>query len=155
MQDAAMSDLIMGAAGAQELAVRVKAGIAAGRQDSSKWGDLYKWLAKHFEIPPEQIRASLLANLGNITNRVFKDNAWENPQVLALVCVEAVTPEIADGYVDQFVSTFHSRLDVLPRLRVALIFDGDTLVKVKKLSSVAVESGIELDEATAVEDDQP
>ncbi len=123
-------------AGVAELSARVQKGIDAGRYSSSKWSDLYDWLSEYFEIPPERIRASLLAELGNITNRVNKDNAWENPEVLALVCVEHITPDVASRYLDRFVTEFHSRLEVLPRLRIALIFDGDTLVKVKKLSSV-------------------
>lgn len=126
-----------------ELAACVRKGIDASRKSSSKWEDLYEWLSEHFDIPADKIRASLLADPGNITNRVFKDNAWENPEVIVLVCVEKITPDVAARYVDEFVGTFHSRLGVLPRLRAALIFEDDQLVKVKKLTtrSPAMEPG--------------
>ena len=108
-----------------ELAALVKKGIEAPRKSSSKWDDLYKWLAEHFDVPAEKIRASLLAGRANVTNRIFKDNAWVNPQLLALVCVQNVPTDVADRGVDEFVSTFHERLGVLPRLRIALIFEGE------------------------------
>ena len=125
----------------QELSALVKQGIEENRKSSAKWNELYDWLAEHFGVDKSKIRASLLAELGNITNRVFKDNAWENPEILVLVCVEQITVEIAAPYVDSFVSTFHARMDVLPRLRLVLIFDNDQLKVVKKLTAAPAPAG--------------
>lgn len=118
-----------------DLAARVQTGIDAPRKSSSKWNDLYAWLSEHFELPEEQIRASLLAERGNVTNRIFKDNAWVNPRLLALVCIDNVPTSIAEQTVDELIATFHARLGVPPRLRVVLIFDGNKLVKVKRLTA--------------------
>lgn len=120
-----------------ELAARVRYGIDASRKASSKWRPLNEWVVTHFEVPPDQVRASLLAEPANITNRVFKDTAWENPCILSLICVERVTPEKAERFLDELVRTFQSRIGAPPRLRVALIFDHDKLVKVKTLATTA------------------
>jgi len=134
-----------------ELAACIKKGIDAPRKSSSKWDDLYKWLSERFDLPADKIRTSLLAERANVTNRIFKDNAWVNPELLALVCVQNVPTEVADKGVDEFVATFHSRLGVLPNLRIALIFEGEKLVKVKKLRASTPEWG---GEDASEEDDQ-
>lgn len=127
----------LSASAAAQLTSRVKAGIDANRQSSSKWNELYGWLIDRFGIPGDEIRASLLAAEGNLTNRIFKDNAWVNPVVLALICVENITPARAEKTVFEFVETFQQRMGVPPRLRVVLIFEGDQLVKVIKLQTSA------------------
>jgi hypothetical protein len=133
----------------KDLSSRVKAGIDANRQSSTKWNQLYEFLTAHFGVEADVIRASLLAAEGNLTNRVFKDNAWENPTILALICVENITPSRAEKMVFEFVETFRERMGAPPRLRLALIFDGPRLVKVLKLKPSAKTMGRDVSGASA------
>lgn len=116
----------------EELTAVVAAGLQMSEYSASKWNALYDLLAKHFELEKAAIRASLLNKTGNLTNRVYKDNAWENPTVLALICTGEIGPAKAEEYLENFARGFYPRLGVFPRLRVVLIFEASKLVTVRE-----------------------
>lgn len=120
--------------------------------DRWKWDPLYEYVAETFGISEEEIRASFLNKIGNVTNRIQKDNAWTNPTVLFCVIdpdgevdVERVRSAVRD-----YTKGFAERLDATSRLRVVFYFLGSDLVAVDKVRFSANGPG-----ARDRDDDQP
>lgn len=118
-----------------QCATEIRQGLQSSPNDSSKWSSLREHVAHSFSIAVEDVRVSQLNKSANLTNRLWKDVAWENPRVLVAVIDPngEVTLDAAERKVREFADKYPRRHADLPWLRVALIFTGSTLASVMTL----------------------